>query len=85
MIYRSREEQRRPGAVNAAALSGGRKLSPGMVGLSDSWMVGRRVAAPSTLRTFVQVFPWGHARQLDRVSGTRNKVRSCSVGAAGGI
>jgi len=31
--------------------------------------LGHRVAAPSTTETFLRSFTWGHARQLDRVSG----------------
>lgn len=31
-------------------------------------VLGHRVAAPSTVGTFLRCFRWGHARQLDRVS-----------------
>ena len=36
---------------------------------SSGAVLGHRVAAPSTLGTFARSFTWGHARQLDRVSG----------------
>ena len=32
-------------------------------------VLGHRVAAPSTIGTFLRSFSWGHARQLDAVSG----------------
>ena len=32
-------------------------------------VLGHGVLAPSTLGTFLRSFTWGHARQLDRVSG----------------
>lgn len=32
-------------------------------------VLGHRVAAPSTVGTFLRAFRWGHARQLDSVSG----------------
>lgn len=32
-------------------------------------VLGHAVAAPSTLGTFLRSFSWGHARQLDKVSG----------------
>ena len=32
--------------------------------------IGCVVKAPSTLGTFLRSFRWGHARQLDRVSGS---------------
>jgi len=32
-------------------------------------VLGHRVAAPSTVGTFLRAFGWGHARQLDAVSG----------------
>lgn len=32
-------------------------------------VLGHAVAAPSTVGTFLRSFSWGHARQLDRVSG----------------
>ncbi len=32
-------------------------------------VLGHRVAAPSTVGTFLRGFTWGHARQLDRVTG----------------
>ena len=32
-------------------------------------MLGHAVLAPSTLGTFLRSFTWGHARQLDKVSG----------------
>lgn len=35
---------------------------------STAIVLGHRVAAPSTLGTFLRSFAWGHARQLDAVS-----------------
>lgn len=35
---------------------------------SSSAVLGHRVAAPSTLGTFLRSFSWGHARQLDAAS-----------------
>ena len=32
-------------------------------------VIGQWVAAPSTIGTFLRAFTWGHARQLDAVSG----------------
>jgi hypothetical protein len=37
-------------------------------GATDS-VIGQWVAAPSTIGTFLRAFTWGHARQLDAVSG----------------
>lgn len=36
---------------------------------STEAVLGHAVLAPSTLGTFLRSFTWGHARQLDRVSG----------------
>ena len=36
---------------------------------SSSAVLGHVVSAPSTLGTFLRSFTWGHARQLDKVSG----------------
>jgi hypothetical protein len=36
---------------------------------ATSAVLGHTVSAPSTLGTFLRSFSWGHARQLDRVSG----------------
>ena len=36
---------------------------------STQAVLGHAVLAPSTLGTFLRSFTWGHARQLDRVSG----------------
>jgi hypothetical protein len=36
---------------------------------STGQVLGHRVAAPSTLGTFLRSFTWGSARQLDRVAG----------------
>ena len=36
---------------------------------SSSAVLGHAVSAPSTLGTFLRSFTWGHARQLDKVSG----------------
>jgi hypothetical protein len=69
-----------PGAANAgdkamtlisSALAGGewiddaQRLRAGATGQ----VVGHRVAAPSTLGTFLRSFTWGSVRQLDRVAG----------------
>ncbi len=36
---------------------------------SSAAVLGHAVSAPSTLGTFLRSFTWGHARQLDKVSG----------------
>src|SRR5437763_16498375 len=36
---------------------------------STQAVLGHAVLAPSTLGTFLRSFTWGHARQLDKVSG----------------
>jgi hypothetical protein len=36
---------------------------------ASAMVLGHSVLAPSTLGTFLRGFTWGHARQLDRVSG----------------
>ena len=69
-----------PGAANAgdkamtlvsSALAGGQwiddaqRLRAGATGQ----ILGHRVAAPSTLGTFLRSFTWGSVRQLDRVAG----------------
>ena len=36
---------------------------------STGQVLGHRVAAPSTIGTFLRSFSFGHARQLDAVSG----------------
>jgi hypothetical protein len=43
-------------------------------------VLGHRVAAPSTIGTFLRSFSWGHARQLDAVSG-RALQRAWQAGA----
>jgi hypothetical protein len=43
-------------------------------------VLGHRVAAPSTIGTFLRSFSWGHARQLDAVSG-RALQRAYKAGA----
>lgn len=46
-------------------------------------VLGHGVLAPSTLGTFLRSFTWGHARQLDRVSGEL-LARAWSAGAGPG-
>ena len=46
-------------------------------------VLGHRVAAPSTLGTFLRSFTFGHVRQLDRVLG-RNAARAWQAGAGPG-
>lgn len=48
-----------------------------------SSVLGHGVLAPSTLGTFLRSFTWGHARQLDRVSGEL-LARSWAAGAGPG-
>lgn len=50
---------------------------------STSAVLGHWVAAPSTLGTFLRAFSFGHARQLDVVSGTLLK-RAWGAGAGPG-
>ena len=54
-----------------SVLAGGDSISDADVlrAGSSGAVLGHRVAAPSTLGTFARSFTWGHARQLDRVSG----------------
>jgi hypothetical protein len=46
-------------------------------------VLGHRVAAPSTLGTFLRSFTWGHARQLDKVSA-QLLARAWAAGAGPG-
>jgi hypothetical protein len=46
-------------------------------------VLGHAVLAPSTLGTFLRSFTWGHARQLDKVSGEL-LVRAWAAGAGPG-
>lgn len=46
-------------------------------------VLGHMVLAPSTLGTFLRSFSWGHARQLDKVSGALLK-RAWAAGAGPG-
>ena len=46
-------------------------------------VLGHRVAAPSTLGTFMRAFTWGHARQMDVVTAEALK-RAWSAGAGPG-
>lgn len=46
-------------------------------------VLGHRVAAPSTVGTFLRSFSWGHARQLDVVSGELLR-RAWAAGAGPG-
>lgn len=48
---------------------------------STAAVLGHRVAAPSTLGTFLRSFAWGHARQLDAVS--REALRRAWMAGAG--
>jgi len=50
---------------------------------STQAVLGHAVAAPSTLGTFLRSFTWGHARQLDKVSGELLK-RAWAAGAGPG-
>jgi Transposase DDE domain group 1 len=69
-----------PGAANAgdkamtlihSALAGGEWIEDAdrLRAGSTARVLGHRVAAPSTLGTFLRSFTWGSARQLDRVAG----------------
>jgi Transposase DDE domain group 1 len=69
-----------PGAANAgdkamtlihSALAGGEWIEDAdrLRAGSTGQVLGHRVAAPSTLGTFLRSFTWGSARQLDRVAG----------------
>ena len=51
---------------------------------STQMCLGHRVAAPSTTGTFIRSFTWGHARQLDRVSGVLLG-RAWAAGAGPGL
>jgi hypothetical protein len=69
-----------PGAANAgdkamtvisSALAGGQWIDDAQrlrAGASGQ-ILGHRIAAPSTLGTFLRSFTWGSVRQLDRVAG----------------
>jgi hypothetical protein len=50
---------------------------------STQAVLGHGVRAPSTLGTFLRSFSWGHARQLDRVSGEA-LTRAWTAGAGPG-
>ncbi len=54
-----------------SALAGGDSIDDADVlrAGSSAAVLGHRVAAPSTTGTFLRSFTWGHARQLDRVTG----------------
>ena len=68
-----------------SALAGGDSINDADVlrAGSSGAVLGHRVAAPSTLGTFVRGFTWGHARQLDRVSGELLR-RAWAAGAGPG-
>ena len=54
-----------------SALAGGDSIADAdalRAGATES-VLGHAVLAPSTLGTFLRSFTWGHARQLDKVSG----------------
>jgi hypothetical protein len=83
-----------PGAANpgdkamtlvSSALAGGewiddaQRLRAGATGQ----VLGHRVAAPSTLGTFLRSFTWGSARQLDQVAG-QALARAWAAGAGPG-
>jgi hypothetical protein len=57
--------------VISSALAGGDSIDDVDVLRSGTTqqVLGHGVAAPSTVGTFLRRFTWGHARQLDRVSG----------------
>jgi hypothetical protein len=57
--------------VMSSALAGGDSIDDVDVLRSGTTqqVLGHGVAAPSTVGTFLRRFTWGHARQLDRVSG----------------
>ncbi len=57
--------------VISSALAGGDCIDDvdALRGGASSEVVGHRVAAPSTVGTFLRAFSWGHVRQLDQVSG----------------
>ena len=69
----------------ASALAGGDCIDDADVLRSGSTaeVLGHRVAAPSTLGTFLRSFSWGHARQLDVVSG-QLLARAWTAGAGPG-
>ncbi len=50
---------------------------------STGQVLGHRIAAPSTLGTFLRSFTWGSARQLDRVAGEALR-RAWQAGAGPG-
>ncbi len=70
-----------------SALAGGDSIDDAdalRAGATES-VLGHAVLAPSTLGTFLRSFTWGHARQLDKVSGqllTRAFAAGAGPGAA---
>ncbi len=70
-----------------SALAGGDSISDAdalRAGATEA-VLGHAVLAPSTLGTFLRSFTWGHARQLDKVSGqllTRAFAAGAGPGAA---
>jgi len=68
-----------------SALAGGDSIDDTDVLRAGSTQIclGHRVAAPSTTGTFIRSFTWGHARQLDRVSGVL-LARAWAAGAGPG-
>jgi hypothetical protein len=84
----------RPGAANAGAkvmtLVSAMALGADCIDDCDllragrtGMVLGHRVAAPSTLGTFLRAFTFGHVRQLDRVLG-QTLVRAWAAGAGPG-
>lgn len=80
LVEESLDLGKAPGAPNpgdklltlvASALAGGDCIDDAAVlrAAGTDQVIGVRVKAPSTLGTFLRSFRWGHARQLDRVSG----------------
>ena len=69
----------------ASALSGGDCIDDADVLRTggDDCTLGGTVKAPSTLRTFLRSFRWGHVRQLDRVS-RKLLARAWAAGAGPG-
>ena len=83
-----------PGAANAgdkamtlihSALAGGEWIQDAdrLRAGSTGQVLGHRVAAPSTLGTFLRSFTWGSARQLDHVAG-QALARAWQAGAGPG-
>jgi len=83
-----------PGAANAAdkamtlihsALAGGEWIDDAnaLRAGATGQLLGHRIAAPSTLGTFLRSFTWGSARQLDQIAGEALR-RAWQAGAGPG-